>query len=1004
MRDSLALARKFGQPSFFITMTCNPNWPEITSQLRPAQTATDSPIVVVRAFKGRLKMLLEILRSKFGTVVYLIYVIEFQKRGLPHAHIILKTDPEVPFDNIDDIISAEMPPENQPEFRRKVQSYMLHRPQHSPRCLNAQGRCIYNYPKPLTPNTIPDDRGYVQYRRRHEDDRWVVPYNRFLLKSLDCHINVEISSTVNVFMYLYKYLYKGPDQTAYNLRRINDDQEYTTANEIEDYISARYISAPEAAWRILGYQITDKDPSVQCLPIHLPNANISRYSSRAGAGAPSLSLLERYLLYRPRDPIFDNLTYTQYFETYTLNPDPPEIVLRDGVSVYREEPPQQYQGPQQNLRNVRTRIRGVKICRLDYVALNQGERFYLRCIIQIKPARSFQQLRTINGVIYETYQEAARALGLFNNMNEATIVMQEAVDGLRTPAQLRFLFVQLIYNGSHAQELWIQFKDSLMLDYLDRCHGNEDRSQNLTLISIASILQDYGRTLSDYGLPNPVEILMTEAQYEIDLYINRRPHLINTATEKRCMMNNDQGDLFDRIMEDVRQIFENPVHIPINHLRFIEGKAGRGKTFLINAICEMVRGLGGIALPCGTTALAASNYTGGRTAHSLFGIPVESNPSPADGLTSTIATNSIRSDLLKNATIIIWDEVPMAHKSAFECVDVLLREICNNTQVPFGGKFIITLGDFRQVAPVVRNGGKAAIIQASVKNSHIWPNFVKSELIQPIRNASDPLFANLVDAIGEDQIPDPASSILLPSLQNTPNLDVATAFLFPPNILATPQACAFRSFLSPLNVKVDLFNAHILEGLPTESKTYYSSNSIREQEENDHSIHDLDFLNNLSFPGIPNHQLDLKVNSICCLMRNMSIKEGLVKNARVVVVEMATHHIKVALIRSGTNDITNTDYHFCLPRIIFYFSPPNTSWTVERKQFPLRLAYATTFNSCQGLTLDRVVLDMTVPVFSHGQLYTAISRVRNRQHLLFYINEDFDLDNTVNVVYRELIQ
>jgi hypothetical protein len=87
--DALALAREYGPPSMFITMTCNPEWPEIVSRLRPTQTAYDIPIIVIRVFKRRLQRLLELLNTKFGHVLYIIYVIEFQKRGFPHAHIVV---------------------------------------------------------------------------------------------------------------------------------------------------------------------------------------------------------------------------------------------------------------------------------------------------------------------------------------------------------------------------------------------------------------------------------------------------------------------------------------------------------------------------------------------------------------------------------------------------------------------------------------------------------------------------------------------------------------------------------------------------------------------------------------------------------------------------------------------------------------------------------------------------------------------------------------------------
>jgi hypothetical protein len=88
--DSLALARAYGKPSYFITMTCNPEWPEIQDRLQPGQNVSDIPVVVARAFKIRLQRLLQIIRTRFGHLVYMVKVIEFQKRGFPHAHIIIK--------------------------------------------------------------------------------------------------------------------------------------------------------------------------------------------------------------------------------------------------------------------------------------------------------------------------------------------------------------------------------------------------------------------------------------------------------------------------------------------------------------------------------------------------------------------------------------------------------------------------------------------------------------------------------------------------------------------------------------------------------------------------------------------------------------------------------------------------------------------------------------------------------------------------------------------------
>ena len=157
----------------------------------------------------------------------------------------------------------------------------------------------------------------------------------------------------------------------------------------------------------------------------------------------------------------------------------------------------------------------------------------------------------------------------------------------------------------------------------------------------------------------------------------------------------------------------------------------------------------------------------------------------------------------------------------------------------------------------------------------------------------------------------------------------------------------------------------------------------------------------LSEPGVPPHKLHLKVGAICSVMRNLCIEKGLVKNVRVRVAELHRHIVRVELLRDQS--ISIDDRFFYLPRISFEFQPRQTSWTVERRQFPLRLAYATTFNSCQGLTLDKVVLDLTTPVFAHGQLYTSLSRVRQGNDVHVLLSPDNHDCQTNNIVHQQLL-
>lgn len=163
-----------------------------------------------------------------------------------------------------------------------------------------------------------------------------------------------------------------------------------------------------------------------------------------------------------------------------------------------------------------------------------------------------------------------------------------------------------------------------------------------------------------------------------------------------------------------------------------------------------------------------------------------------------------------------------------------------------------------------------------------------------------------------------------------------------------------------------------------------------------------EFLHEIHEPGVPPHELYLKESAICVLMRNLSLEEGLVKNARVVIKKLLENVIEVELVGpEAANRAKGKIYH--LPRILFEFQPRFCSWTMQRKQFPLRLAYATTFNSCQGLTLDRAVIDLRVAPFTHGQLYTSISRVRHRDNIRSFFDSENEKGVTTNIVYKDLL-
>ena len=141
-------------------------------------------------------------------------------------------------------------------------------------------------------------------------------------------------------------------------------------------------------------------------------------------------------------------------------------------------------------------------------------------------------------------------------------------------------------------------------------------------------------------------------------------------------------------------------------------------------------------------------------------------------------------------------------------------------------------------------------------------------------------------------------------------------------------------------------------------------------------------LNRFRKNGIPNHELILKIGDVCRVMRALKGLE-IANNSRVLIVAIGEHTITVRTMGE------NTERTIKIPHITFKFRLPyGKSYQLTRKQFPLRLAYAMTYNKSQSQTLSKVRLDVTSPPFSHGQLYVALSRVRDCRNIVMYLKRE----------------
>ncbi|KAI7962283.1 hypothetical protein MJO28_000377, partial [Puccinia striiformis f. sp. tritici] len=161
-QDAMALVHTMGKPNLFITVTCNPEWTEIRNNLLPEQSAQDRPDMVTRVFNARLKKICDELYKDgiYGKTVGRTHVIEFQKRGLPHAHILVILESRyIPrtTEDIDQIVRAEIPNQTtEPYLYQAVSRHMIHGPcgpynTNAPCMVN--GVCSKKFPKAFCPET-----------------------------------------------------------------------------------------------------------------------------------------------------------------------------------------------------------------------------------------------------------------------------------------------------------------------------------------------------------------------------------------------------------------------------------------------------------------------------------------------------------------------------------------------------------------------------------------------------------------------------------------------------------------------------------------------------------------------------------------------------------------------------------------------------------------------------------------------------------------------------------
>ena len=443
-----------------------------------------------------------------------------------------------------------------------------------------------------------------------------------------------------------------------------------------------------------------------------------------------------------------------------------------------------------------------------------------------------------------------------------------------------------------------------------------------------------------------------------------------------------------------------------NHgkMLFVHSAGGGGKTFVCNTIAAAVRAQGHVALCVASSGIAALLLEGGRTAHSRFKIPIPAT----DATVSKISHGTHMHEVLQQTKIIIWDEVPMQHKHAIDTVDRALRDLLNK-DAPFGGITVLFGGDFRQTLPVVPKALRQEIVASSFCRGRLWKDVEVHYLVRNIRLDQTPESerhaAWLLD-IGAGKNMDEQEKVEIPQSMccgdNTMDSLIESTYPGIGQGNKPDQYFLDRTILSCKNDDVDELNEKMLGKFPGQETVLMSADSVSLENEavNGFQPYPVEYLNSLRVSGLPLARLALKPGCPVMLLRNIDPSKGLCNGTRMVVVEIRARVLKCRII---TGDRRFAGKIALIPRITLEPSAENLPIPLRRRQFPVRLAFSMTVNKSQGQSVAHVGLNLQTSVFSHGQLYVALSRCTSGERIKVLLPEGNETQRVPNIVYKEVL-
>jgi hypothetical protein len=452
-----------------------------------------------------------------------------------------------------------------------------------------------------------------------------------------------------------------------------------------------------------------------------------------------------------------------------------------------------------------------------------------------------------------------------------------------------------------------------------------------------------------------------------------------------------------------------------DRLFVVSAAAGTGKTFTNEGLISYMRYKEETNTACvsvSTTAISAQLLSDGNTAHSTFKLPILVDDDNI--VTCGIDFGSQSAAILKEAKMLIWDEAMSARKELVEAVDRFFRELFGIDK-PFGGLIVILSGDLRQTLPKIPRAGRGEIVAACIMNSKLMADFKLISLTQNMRihNCDHPDLKDLHDLVRFEEFlldlgngtleTDQDGRFVVPDfIHQSKSERELIEFVYGKDIeKLSDTELSERAILCPLNEDVREVNNIVLEMLTGNTHTYYSTDTELDPTGEPSNELPVEVLNSLNRSGLPPHKLEIKEGCIVMCLRNLTV--GNICNGTKMKVLNARQHVLECAVLTGRAKGTTV----VLPRITLQDNTRVDTVCFQRKQFPVRLAYACSIDKSQGQSLSRAGLMCRTDCFAHGQCYTAYSRPKGPEWVSVFQPDPHSLERgetrMTNVVWPEVI-